>query len=258
MDDRGFSDRAAGRETTPWESSARCARRSAGTARIGRPVHPVIHPSEVNSRGHWREIPCDHGAERLRPQFPLKDELAGKLVKCPECGERTPVPGGDTALPEGNSPVSIALLAKEVPPPPEALAISGKVLRVGRGGPDDPIRNRGRSSSSAAASHIVGLAVLIALVGGAIALGTIVSKTIGPRHHGPGVSSPWSPRFSVIIMLAPSGHVFSIGRHGKGAPPEGRPGSEVRPIVATYTSDPAGTVWPSFERLLYNIIRKRW
>ena len=193
--------------------------------------------------------------------YDLKDEFAGKLVKCPHCGRPARAPGASvaTAVAEGD-PVfdrDIFLLRQQLLKISEKYDVSdeqgNKLVFVER--PAHALRNIGAA-----------LLVIILLVVGMTA---IASLSDGPVGHS--AAGPWIIGLGMLAVFVGSlalGVALSAKRHVTFYRDESRreklldilQEKKFQPITMTYTvRDARGRRIARFgKNILFNVIRKRW
>ncbi len=194
--------------------------------------------------------------------FPLKDELAGKLVTCPDCGENLRVPGGTEAPAPSRFPgLDPAFSRKKFLLRQKHMAISEKYYVWDEAGKTVMFVQRPAHFLKGLVAALGGLATLIGVIVAFVALGALVGKEAGGAVIVAGFFVAIAAMIVVIILLAPKRHVFFYRDDtAKELLLKVDQDQKFAPIVATYTvRDPAGTILAVLRKnYLYNIIRKRW
>lgn len=193
--------------------------------------------------------------------YDLKDEFAGKLVKCPHCGRpaRAPASSVATAVAEGD-PVfdrDVFLLRQQLLKISEKYDVSdeqgNKLIFVER--PAHALRNIGAA-----------LLVIILLV---VGITSIASLSDGPIGHS--AAGPWIIGLGMLAVFVGAivlGVTLSAKRHVTFYRDESKreklldilQEKKFQPITMTYTvRDARGRRIARFgKNLLFNVIRKRW
>lgn len=194
--------------------------------------------------------------------FPLKDELAGKLVKCPECGEEIRVPGGASAsISVKYQGLDPAFQRKKYLLRQKHMAISEKYYVWDEAGAMLLFVQRPVHFVRSCLALLGGMAALAVIAAGVIALGSMLEKDAAPWVMVPGIILAVAAMITVIILLAPKRHVyFYRDDTAKELLLKVDQDQKFAPIVATYTvRDPAGNVLAKLRKnYVYNIFRKRW
>jgi uncharacterized protein YxjI len=194
--------------------------------------------------------------------YELKDEFAGKLVKCPQCGRENRVPAGSGGVPVQvqSDPVfdrDIFLLRQQMLRISEKYDVGDEkgnnIIYIER--PAHLLRNLGAGLVGAAA----GVVVLLAFV--------TVSEQTPPGSAANtilmmlGMVLALVTVFAVAIPLSAKRHVtFYRDASKRERLIEVLQDKKWQPIVATYTvRDFRGKPLAKFEKnILYNLFRKRW
>jgi uncharacterized protein YxjI len=195
-------------------------------------------------------------------EFPLKDELAGKLVKCPECGEELRVPGGAAAPAAGPADLDPVFMRRKFLLRQKLMAISEKYAVWDEGGQEILFVER---PAMVFRSLLAALAAILAFAATAAVFGGI------------GAAMPEGGAQAVFFVLAFLGGVFAAVVAAVACSPKRHvffyrdntkrelllqveQDRKFMPINATYTiKDAAGTILARLRKnYLYNIFRKRW
>lgn len=193
--------------------------------------------------------------------YELKDEFAGRLVKCPQCGRenRVPAVAGASPPPSAGDPVfdrDVFLLRQQMLKISEKYDVcdeqGSKIVFVER--PAHLLRNLGALFAALAAAIIVGFA-----------FGELASLTR---------ETVFENIFAILAVLGSITALFVVGvglsakRHVTFYRDQSRQekllevlqDKKWQPISATYTiRDPTGrTVALLWKNFLYNFVRKRW
>jgi uncharacterized protein YxjI len=194
--------------------------------------------------------------------FPLKDELAGKLVTCPDCGENLRVPGGSEAPAPSRFPgLDPAFSRKKFLLRQKHMAISEKYYVWDEAGKTVMFVQRPAHFLKGLVAALGGLATLIGVIVAFVALSSLMGKEAGGAVMVAGFFVALAAMIVVIILLAPKRHVFFYRDDtAKELLLKVDQDQQFAPIVATYTvRDPAGTILAVLRKnYLYNIFRKRW
>ncbi len=193
--------------------------------------------------------------------YELKDEFAGRLVKCPQCGRENRVPG---VVPAGSvkaqaDPVfdrDVFLLRQQLLRISEKYDVAdeqgNKIVFVER--PAHLLRNIGAILAGLAAGGVVG-----------VVLGMLSDMAKGTAYEGLlaalAVIGFFVVLFAVGIALSAKRHVsFYRDETKRDKLLEVLQDRKWQPITATYTvRDRAGrTMALLWKNYLYNIVRKRW
>ncbi len=192
--------------------------------------------------------------------YELKDEFAGKLVKCPQCGRENRVPGAGVPMQVQADPVfdrDIFLLRQQMLRISEKYDVGDEkgnnIIYIER--PAHLLRNLGAI-----------LAALVAAVVVFVAFGTAADQTpVGSAARGIllvlGLVLAIVTLIAVGVPLSAKRHVtFYRDASKRDRLLEVLQDKKWQPITATYTvRDFRGKPLASFAKnILYNLIRKRW
>jgi len=195
--------------------------------------------------------------------FPLKDDLAGKLVKCPECGEELRVPGGSSAeRPEERfSGLDPAFLRKKFLLRQKHMAISEKYYVWDEAGKTIMFVQRPAHFFRSLLAILGGFGILLVVIGAFVAIGSLLGKEAGGVVMVAGFFVAIAAMIVVVLLLAPKRHVFFYrDETAKELLLKVDQDQKFAPIVATYTvRAPSGVILAVLRKnYLYNILRKRW
>src|SRR5437016_8404065 len=193
--------------------------------------------------------------------YELKDEFAGRLVKCPQCGHENRVPGvvPAAAVKPQADPVfdrDVFLLRQQLLKISEKYDVADeqgkKLVFVER--PAHLLRNVGAILAGIAAAAVVGMGFAV--------LADMAKGSAYESVHGMfAVVGAFVALFAVGIALSAKRHVTFYRDQTKRAKLlEVLQDRKWQPITATYTvRDAAGrTLARLWKNYLYNLIRKRW
>lgn len=193
--------------------------------------------------------------------YELKDEFAGRLVRCPQCGRenRAPAAGAPAPLPSPGDPVfdrDVFLLRQQVLKISEKYDIcdeqGAKIVYVER--PAHLLRNLGALLAGLLAATIVG-----------VGFGELASVTTGTVFEGVftiiAIIGALAALFVVAVGLSAKRHVtFYRDQTKREKLLEVLQDRKWQPITATFTirdaaGHPIALFWKNY---LYNFVRKRW
>ena len=195
--------------------------------------------------------------------FPLKDDLAGKLVKCPECGEDIRVPGGAAPAAEGRfAGVDSAFQRRKFLLRQKHMAISEKYYVWDEAGKTILFVQRPAQLVKSCLAILAGVFSFILIMVAVVLLASAIDKKdVTPYIVIPAIFLGFGATLAVIILLAPKRHVFFYRDDNKAELLlKVEQDQKFAPIVATYTvCAPSGVVLAKLRKnYLYNIFRKRW
>lgn len=193
--------------------------------------------------------------------YELKDEFAGRLVRCPQCGRENRAPAAGVPLPPPGvgDPVfdrDVFLLRQQVLKISEKYDIcderGAKIVYVER--PAHLLRNLGALFAGLAAATVVG-----------VAFGELASLTTGTAFESIFVALAILGALAALIVvsvgLSAKRHVtFFRDQSKRETLLEVLQDRKWQPITATFTvRDAAGhTIAHLWKNYLYNFVRKRW
>lgn len=191
--------------------------------------------------------------------YELKDELAGRLVKCPQCGRDNRVPGSAAPAQPQADPVfdrDVFLLRQQLLRISEKYDVADeqgkKIVFVER--PAHLLRNVGAALAGIAAGAAVG-----------VGLGVLADMAKGTAYEGVLVTLAvvgfMVALIAVAVGLSAKRHVtFYRDATKRDKLLDVLQDRKWQPITATYTvRDRAGrTLALLWKNYLYNIVRKRW
>lgn len=195
--------------------------------------------------------------------FTLKDELAGKLMKCPECGEELRVPGGAGAAPSADrfSGLDPVFMRRKFLLRQKHLAISDKYYVWDETGNTLLFVLRPARFIRGCLSILAGLAAAGIVAAAGITLAGGMEKPAGGILVGITLVAALAALFCVAIPLSPKRHVyFYRDDTQRELLLQVEQDQKFAPIVATYTiKDAAGAPLARLRKnYLYNLFRKRW
>jgi uncharacterized protein YxjI len=201
-------------------------------------------------------------SQRVRCQcgttYELKDEFAGRLVKCPQCGRENRVPGAATAAGTGVFDRDVFLLRQQVLKISEKYDVcdeqGNKIVFVER--PAHFLRNFGALLAGLVAATTFSAALMYPAVSETLKTSTLenVGVAIGLIGFLPIL-------LFVAVRLSAKRHVTFYGDQTKREKLlEILQDKKWQPITATYTvRDTTGqTIALLWKNYLYNAVRKRW
>jgi uncharacterized protein YxjI len=195
-------------------------------------------------------------------EFPLKDDLAGKLVRCPDCGEELRVPGGAPAPSAAAPDLDPVFMRRRFLLRQKHLAISEKYYVWDEGGQELLYIER--------PAQLLKSLVAVLAAGGAFAavLGVFIGLTL-LAGEGPmaaifitiGLLGGLVAAVVAAIAASPKRHVYFFRDDTKREQVlTVEQDRKWTPINATYTvKDAAGRHLASLRKnYLFNLLRKRW
>jgi uncharacterized protein YxjI len=197
-------------------------------------------------------------------EFQLKDELAGKLVKCPACGEELRVPGGAAAPPPAGRPGADPVFRRnKFLLRQKLMTISEKYSVSDEDGKEILFVERPAHFLKSCLAALAAVAALFGVAGGCIALAVALGE--GHPLVAPlvviGLLGGLASTVVVGVALAPKRHVhFYRDANKKELLLQVDQDQKFAWFVATFTvKDGEGKVLARLRKnYLHNILRKRW
>lgn len=195
-------------------------------------------------------------------EFPLKDELAGKLVKCPDCGEELRVPGG--AAPAAAGPeLDPVFMRHRFLLRQKHLAISEKYYVWDEGGKELLYIERPAMFVRSCLAVLAAIGGLGATVGLCVLVGLALPKdsSLAPVLLVPLILGGVVAAVALGILASPKRHVHFYRDDTKRERMMSiEQDQKWTPINATYTvKDAAGQILARLRKnYIYNFLRKRW
>lgn len=193
--------------------------------------------------------------------FALKDEMAGRLVKCPECGEELRVPGGASPSAPAFDNLDPVFMRKKFLLRQKHLAISEKYAVWDEGGKSILFIQRPAMLLRGCLAVLAGVAVALVVGGGSVAVGIGMDSTPGGVIAAVGCFAAIVAALVVAVAVSAKRHVFFYRDETlRELLLKIEQDQKVALFVATYTvKDEKGQVIARLRKnYIYNVFRKRW
>lgn len=188
--------------------------------------------------------------------YNLKDEFAGRSVKCPACGHVMKAPASLTPAGDGSVFDRNKFLLRQ-----KKISLQEKYYIWNEEGKEIMFVERPRHYLRGCGALLAGIVTLLLIAGVAAGIGAAIKNTAGEVILVVGIVAAFVAMIAVIVWISPKRHVTFYKNDTKSERLlEILQENKLQILNAYYTvRDPGGNVLARFRKnYLFNIIRKRW